>query len=499
MTDRFSPRERAALAAACLSALMLGLEISSIPAVLPTIGQELRADFAQLQWVMSAYTVAMTTCLMGLGALADRFGRRRVFLIGIVAFGAASLACGVAASAPALIAARALQGASGAAMLSCQVAVLSHQFRGGALRGRAFGWWGIIFGLGLGFGPPIGGLIAAVAGWPWAFLVHGGLALVTLALARAGVAESADPHAVRFDLAGVASLSLAVFCAVFLIIRGEALRAADPVGLGLALAGAASALAFLSVETRAARPAFDLAAFRIRRFSGALIGSAGMNFSFWPFVIYLPIHCQAGLGQDAVAAGFTLLAYTLPTLVVPPLGERLLLRHGPGVVIPLGLATIGAGFVLLRLALIGFPASGLALVPGCLLAGIGLGLTNTPVTNTATAALPVERAGMASGMDMSVRMIALALNIALMGSVLLIGIRAGLAGALPAGAPDSLAAALAASDLAAAEAAGLPLAVARRALAEGFAGVTLYGALAAGTAAALSLAVLRRARIAEAA
>jgi EmrB/QacA subfamily drug resistance transporter len=471
-------RNTLALAAVCLSALMLGLEISSVPAILPILERVLPAGFRQLQWIMNAYTVAMTTCLMAMGALADRFGRRRVFLIGIAAFGAASLACGLAPGAPVLIAARALQGASAAAMLSCQIAVLSHQFPAGPGRGRAFGWWGIVFGFGLGFGPLVGGLTAALLSWDWVFLVHVLLALATLALARAGVAESSDPQAVRLDGAGIATLSVTVFSLVYLITRGQALRPDDPVSL-LAGLGAAGALAFVMVELRATRPMFDFAAFRNRRFSGALIGSAAMNFSFWPFVIYLPIYFQSVLGYDGVRAGLALLAYTLPTLVVPPLGERLLLHRGPGVVIPLGLSAIGAGFLLMHRAAAGADPDGPTLLLGCLLAGAGLGLTNTPVTNTATASVPAERAGMAAGMDMSARMISLALNIALMGALLLHGVRSGLARAVP-GAPDAaldaLAEAVAAGNVVTD---GIGPAAARQALAQGFAGIMLYGGLAA--------------------
>ncbi len=484
-------RNTPALAAICLSALMLGLKISSIPSILPTLERVLGADFRQLQWIMNAYTVAMTTCLMAMGTLADRFGRRRVFLIGVAAFGVASLLCGLAPSAPVLIAARALQGASGAAMLACQTAVLSHQFRDGAARGMAFGWWGIVFGFGLGFGPLIGGVTVAVLSWEWVFLVHVGLALVTLALGRAGIAESADPQALRIDLAGIATLSLAVFSLVDLITRGQKLRADDPMSL-LALVGAASAITFVIVELRAARPMFDFAAFRNRRFSGALLGSAAMNASFWPFVIYLPIYVQAVLGYDSVAAGFVLLAYTLPTLAVPPVAERLLLRHGPGVVIPLGLFTIGAGFLLMRLAATGAGAGWLTLLPGCVLAGIGLCLTNTPVTNTATGAVSADRAGMASGMDMSARMITLAVNIALMGVLLLQGVRAGLGRVLPAeaaGSLDALAEAVAAGNL---PADGIGPALARQALASGFAGVMLYGGLGAWMFAGLSRLVFGR-------
>lgn len=482
------PQKIFALAAICLSALMLGLEISSVPAILPTLERVLPADFRQLQWIMNAYTVAMTTCLMAMGALADRFGRKRVFLAGVAAFAAASLACGLAPSAPILIAARAFQGASAAAMLSCQIAILSHQFRDGPERGTAFGWWGIVFGFGLGFGPLVGGVIAAAVSWEWVFLVHVLLGLVTLILARTGVVESSDPQATRIDAAGIATLSLAVFSLVYLITRGQALRLDEPASL-LAAIGAASALVFVIVEVRATRPMFDFAAFRNRGFAGALIGSAAMNLSFWPFVIYLPIYFQAVLGYEGVTAGLALLAYTLPTLVVPPVAERLLLRYGAAIVIPLGLFAIGAGFQLMRLAA-DVQGDWLAMLPGCLLAGTGLGLTNTPVTNTATASVPVERVGMASGMDMSARMTTLALNIALMGVLLLQGVRSGLEASVsgaPSGALDALAESVAAGNL---PTDGPGAALARQALARGFAAVTLYGGLGAWVLATASLLVL---------
>ncbi|SMH39180.1 MFS transporter [Azospirillum agricola] len=495
MTAAVSSRNLAALSAICLSALMTGLEISSIPAILPTLEQVLPASFRQLQWIMNAYTIAMTTSLMAAGALADRFGRKRLFLLGTALFGLASLACGLAASAPLLIAARFVQGVGGAVMLACQVAVLSHQFRDGSERGAAFGWWGVVFGVGLGFGPLAGGLTVAVASWEWVFLVHVALALVTVALVRAGVVESADPHALRIDLPGMVTLSLAVFCLVHLVTQGQALTAANPLGLALAGLGAASLLAFVVVETRRARPMVDFTAFRIPAFVGALLGSAGMNFSFWPFVIYLPIHFQAVLGLDSVTAGAMLLAYTLPTLVVPPFAERMLMRHGPARVIPFGLFTIGLGFVLMRFGATVESVTGWAMLPGCVLAGTGLGLTNTPVTNTATAALPADRAGMASGMDMSARMIALAVNIAVMGFILLQGIRAELGRILPRqgdGTLGRLAETIGAGNLALAGAEGVGPAAAREALAHGFGWVMLYAALCAWGLSALSFLLFGR-------
>jgi hypothetical protein len=166
---------------------------------------------------------------------------------------------------------------------------------------------------------------------------------------------------------------------------------------------------------------FDFSVFRIRNFSGAIIGAIGMNFSFWPFMIYLPIYFQGALGYKAVPAGLSLLAYTLPTVLVPPLAERLSHSYQPRIVIPSGLFTIGLGFILMRFGCGGDHASWLTMLPGLTLAGIGLGLTITPVTNTTTGSVPGNRSGMASGIDMSARLITLAINIALMGFILLRG------------------------------------------------------------------------------
>jgi EmrB/QacA subfamily drug resistance transporter len=431
MSTALTRRSTIALAAACLSSLMFGLEISSIPAILPTLEQVLHADFKQLQWIMNAYTIAVTTVLMATGTLADRYGRKRIFMISIVAFGVTSLICGLTENVSVLIVARFLQGLSGGAMLICQIAVLSHQFQEGRQRAIAFGWWGIIFGIGLGFGPIIGGAIVAVSSWEWVFLVHVLFAILTLILAASGVQESKDPEATGLDIAGVVTLSLSVFCLAFFITQGPDLGFASPTALGIIGVSIASFIAFLIAEKVSRRPMFDFSVFRIRAFSGAVIGSAAMNISFWPFMIYLPIWFQAGLGYDSVSAGLALLAYTLPTLIVPPLAERLSLRYQPGLVIPAGLFTIGLGFILMKFGSAAAQPSWLTMLPGSLLAGIGLGLTNTPVTNTTTGAVSSDRAGMASGIDMSARMISLAVNIAVMGFILVSGVLAHLKSALP--------------------------------------------------------------------
>ncbi|CAB3756518.1 MFS transporter [Paraburkholderia humisilvae] len=494
------PQNALALAAVCLTSLMFGLEISSVPTVLPTLESVLHADFKALQWIMNAYTLACTTVLMATGALADRFGRKRIYVASIVMFAVTSLVCGLAQSAPVLIVSRFLQGMGGGAMLICQVAVLSHQFQQGRERSNAFGAWGIVFGIGLGFGPIIGGMIIAVANWQWVFLIHAPISIVALGLAFGGVQESRDPHAQHLDMPGILTLSLSCFGLVYFITQGSDLGLYSPTALSIVVGTVLSFIAFILVEKRSPRPMFDFSVFRVRSFSGALLGSMGMNFSYWPFMIYLPIYFQGALGYTSVNAGLSLLAYTLPTLVVPPVAERLALRFGARRVIPLGMFTIGMGFMLMKFGAGMEHASWLTMLPGCLLCGTGLGLTNTPVTNTATGSVSSNRAGMASGIDMSARLISLAINIAMMGFILIEGVLSYLTHALPDLAGTSslrlLAEKIAAGTFApltqesAALAAADPHGVLMHAaLVHGFGLVMLYGVIGAWTLALLSVVV----------
>lgn len=482
-----------ALLAVCLGALMFGLEITSVPVILPSLENVLHGDFRELQWVMNAYTLACTTVLMATGTLADRFGRKRVFMISVTAFGATSALCGLADSMTLLIAARMLQGLAGGAMLICSIAILSHQFQDARDRGRAFATWGVVSGIGLGFGPIVGSAIIALAGWEWIFLVHLPLALLTLALAVGTIVESRDPDASRLDLAGIATLSLAVFGLVYAITQGAALGL--PAVTAIAAAAALCFAAFLFVERRQAHPMFDFSVFRNRSFSAAILGCMAMNISYWPFMIYLPIYLQIGLGYDTLTTGLCLLAYTLPALVFPPFGERLSLRYGPGVVIPSGLATIGLGFVAMKVGSVAAEPGWMTMLPGLLLAGIGIGITNTPVTNTTTASVPPSRAGMASGIDMSARLITLAVNIALMGILLVEGTVAALQGVAPASvglaelraAAEAVAAGHVAIDK-------LPEGAVQHGLVSGFGLVMIYGGVGALILATLSRILFRSGR-----
>ncbi|WP_421915819.1 MFS transporter [Mesorhizobium sp.] len=413
-------RNTVALVGVCLASLLFGLEISSVPVILPKLESVFAADFKDLQWIMNAYTIACTTVLMATGTLADRFGRKRVMVITTIAFGVASLLCGLAPDAPLLIVARFLQGLAGGAMFTCSIAVLSHQFQDGNARGRAFVAWSVVSGIGLGFGPAIGGMIVALSSWQWVFLIHVPLAILALVFICAGVTESRDANAQLLDRVGILTLSFAVFGFSYLITQGAELGSGARIGV--TIAAVLAFIAFLVAEKTSAYPMFDFSVFRIRQFSGAIMGGIGMNFSYWPFIIYLPIYFSGVLGYDSTMTGLLLLAYTLPFMLMPAIAERIRARYQARVAIPLGLLTLGIGFIAMRIGSGLEGANWLTMLPGTLIAGVGIGLTNSPTTNTTTGSVSADRAGMASGIDISARLITLAINIAVLGLLLTQGI-----------------------------------------------------------------------------
>jgi len=288
-----------------------------------------------------------------------------------------------------------------------------------------------------------------------------------------------------------------------LITQGAGLGWLSPAVFGTAALTGLSLAAFVRAERAHPHPMFDFSVFRIRDFSGAILGCIGMNCSYWPFMIYLPLYFSAGLGYDTSAVGLALLVYTVPFLVMPPIAQWLLLRYQARFVIPAGLFLIGLGFLLMKWGAGAAQLGGWTVLPGALLAGIGLGLTTTPATNMTTASVPAHRAGMASGMDASARLVTLALNIAVMGAVLVAGILAALhatlGSAVDAAGLRALAEQLAAGDVAGAQqalagstVAGVAGTLLQTAVTQGFGWVMLYGGLCAWLTALLSFAAFGR-------
>ena len=401
---------------------MFGLEISSVPVILPNLASQLDASISGIQWVMSAYTIGCVIILVISGILADQYGRKRVFCIAIGFFGLTSLACGLSSNLVLLVAARFLQGIAGGGMLTCLIAILNVQFVEKAARARAFSTWGVVFGAGLGFGPVVGTLLLETFSWRWVFLAHALLAIPTLVLVLLSVTESRRVDQRPLDVWGMITLAIAIFSITYLVQQLQTAELVSWHTIALAAITVTSVSAFFLIEKLATAPMMDFSIFRIRSFSGAICGAIGMNMSFWPFVIYYPLYLEIGLAYDPTKMSAILMACTVPTILAPPLGERMTAKFGAAVIIPVGLLIIGCGFFLLFLANMTSHPTWWMLLPGSLLAGAGTGLINTPVSNASTAAAKPEQAGMASGLDMSSRLITLAIVIAAMGCLLVEGI-----------------------------------------------------------------------------
>ncbi|MGN8021389.1 MFS transporter [Phyllobacterium sp. 22229] len=480
-----------ALLSICLAALMFGLEISSVPVILPILEAELGATIGDMQWIMSAYTIGCAIVLIISGSLADRYGRKLVFSAAIGLFGLTSLACGLSTGVTALIVSRFLQGVAGGAMLTCLVTILNVQFPDGPARARAFSTWGVVFGAGLGFGPVVGAVTLEYLDWQWIFLVHAVLSVPTLALVFASVDESSDPVAKRLDLWGMIALAATIFSATYLVQQVQVIGLNSMAGIGLAVMTISGIIAFGAIEKSVTTPMVDFSVFRARKFSGAICGAMGMNMSFWPFIIYYPLYLEVGLCFSSLSMGMMLMACTVPTILAPPLGEKMVVRFGVEAVIPAGLFIIGLGFLLFKLGSLVEQPTWLTLLPGSIIAGVGIGITNTPVSNASTGSVPPGQAGMASGIDMSARLVTLAIVIAAMGALLV----AGIANALGQGAAhvQQASEALAAGNIAQVVnlLPDLTISAARAAFVSGFSWVTVFATVCAWAFAVLSCFLFR--------
>ena len=377
MTDR-----RWTLLVVCLATGVLLLNVAAPNVALPDVGRDLDAELGVLQWVISGYSLALAASLLTAGTLADLLGRRRMFLGGLGGFAAASALCAAAPSVLALVAGRAAQGLAGAVLLSSSLALLAQDFTGPA-RARAIGLWGATVAAAFAIGPLEGGLFTEAFGWRAIFVLDVAVALPCIPVAVRRLRESRDPDAGRVDWLGTATLSVGLFLGVFALTRGGVLGWGS--GLIVAcLAGAAVLLAaFVVVEQREREPMLDLGLFATPTFTGASVVVLIMAAStFGPF-LYLTLFLLDVGGASPTAVGLQLLPLSAAAFVVSILGGRF------------------AG-----------------LLPGLLLMGIGIGLSNPAVTYAALGVVPAARSGMASGVNNTFRQVGLALGIAALGALL---------------------------------------------------------------------------------
>jgi EmrB/QacA subfamily drug resistance transporter len=399
----------------CLATGVLLLNVSAPSVALPAVGHALRAELSVVQWVVTGYSLALAATLLTAGTLADLVGRRRMFLGGLAGFAAASVLCAVAPSPLVLIAGRAVQGLAGAVLLSSSLALLAQDFTGPA-RAGALGIWGATVAAAFAVGPLEGGLLTESFGWRAIFALDAAVALACIPVAVRRLRESSDPDAEGVDWPGTATLSLGLFFGVFALTRGDVLGW----GSGVILASAAGAVvalaAFVAVERRQPEPMLDLRLFAIPTFTGASVVVMVLAAStFGPF-LYLTLFLLDAAGASPTRVGLQLLPLSAAALVVSVLGGRFASVLPVRAALPAGQLLCAAGLLAMR----GLEATSpwTVLLPGLLVMGVGIGLSNPAVTYAALGVVPATRSGMASGVSNTFRQVGIAIGIAALGALL---------------------------------------------------------------------------------
>jgi EmrB/QacA subfamily drug resistance transporter len=402
------------LVAVCLGTFMLLLDITIVNVALPDIQRALGSSFSGLQWVVDAYALTLAALLLTAGSLADLYGRRLLYLIGLMVFTVASLLCGVAASTLMLQLSRALQGVGGAIMFSVSLALLADAFRGKD-RGTAFGVWGGITGLAVAIGPLLGGVLTSGLSWRWIFFVNLPIGTVAVLITVLKVAESRAAHARRPDWPGFVLFTLGLASLVYALIESNERSFSDALVLGCLFAAAVLLAAFVAVELRGRHPMFDMSLFRLPTFAGGSVAAFGLSASIFSVLLYLVLYLQDLLGYSALATGVRLLLISGGVLTTAAVSGRLSSHVPVRWLIGPGLIAIGVGLLLMRG--LGAASSWTHLIPGMIIGGVGVGMVNPPLASTAVGVVEPQRAGMASGINSTFRQVGIATGIALLGTL----------------------------------------------------------------------------------
>jgi EmrB/QacA subfamily drug resistance transporter len=402
------------LLAVCTGTFMLLLDVTIVIVAQPAIQSGLHASFSDVQWVLDAYALTLASLLLTSGVLADRYGRRRLFCIGLVIFTLGSLLCGLAQDPLMLIVSRSGQGVGGAIMFATSLALLGNSFRGRD-RGVAFGVWGAITGVSTALGPVLGGVITTDWSWRGIFLVNVPIGVLAVALTLWRVTESKSPHPAPPDWTGFALLTTGLVSLVYGLIRAGENSWSDT-GVVICLAVAAAALAgFIAAERRVAHPMFDLSLLHTPTFAGGSIAAFAMNGSLYAVLLWLVIYLQDVLGFSAQDAGLRLAIISGAQFVTAAIAGRISERVPARWLVGPGLLVVGAGLIIMG-GLNG--ARGwTALIPGFIVSGLGAGVVNPPLASTAIGVVPPQKAGMASGVNSTFRQIGIAAGIAALGSI----------------------------------------------------------------------------------
>src|ERR1700680_394762 len=410
------PHRWRALALVCVAFFMTVLDGTIVTVALPSIKNALHVSDNSLQWVMIAYTITFGGFLLLGGRVADLLGRRRLFMIGVAIFSAASLVCGLANTIGVLIAARVVQGVGAAIVSPATLSIITTTFEEGSERNKALGIWGAMGGSGAAAGVLFGGIITRYAGWEWIFFVNVPIGALVLALTRPIVRESRIPALRGFDAGGAVTITSSLSLLVYAISEAPDVGWGGGRTIGLLIASAALFVAFLVIETRSSSPMVSFDIFRIRTVTGANVCGFFLGAVVFSNFFLLTLYVQQVLGYSALKTGLTFLATAGTVVPVAVISQALVTRIGPRPVMAVGLALITGGgrwdhessvedsFVT-------------HLLPGYLLGGLGMAFSFIPVSTAALAGVEPQEAGLASGLINATQQIGGALGVAIAATV----------------------------------------------------------------------------------
>jgi EmrB/QacA subfamily drug resistance transporter len=402
------------LAICCLSLFIFGVDSTIVNVALPSIQRDLHALVSGLQWTVDAYTVVIASVLILAGSTADRFGRRKVFQIGLATFTLGSLLCSLAPGLGWLVAFRMLQAVGGSMMNPVAVSIIANTFTDPRERARAIGVWGGVFGLAIAAGPPLGGVLVDGVGWRGIFWVNIPVGVAAIVLTALFVPESRAARPRRIDPVGQVLVIVTLASLTYAIIEGPRAGWTSLVIVGLFAVAAAGAAALIAYEPRRTEPLLDLRFFRSAPFTGATLIAISALAALGGFLFLNTLYLQDVRGLSALSAGLYTLPLAVMTLLFAPLSGWIVGRWGPRLpLVVAGVAMTAGGLLLTGLA----PGTSVArLMTAYVIFGIGTGMVNAPITNTAVSGMPRSQAGVAAAVASTSRQVGQSLGVAVVGA-----------------------------------------------------------------------------------
>jgi EmrB/QacA subfamily drug resistance transporter len=415
---------RFVLGTASATCALIILDTNVVAVSLPSIARSFHAGFAEVEWVVSAYMVAFASCLLAAGGIADRFGRKKLMMIGLGVFFLASLGCGLAPTVLILNIARAVKGVGASMLLTAALAVIANSFHEGPERARAWAVWGMCMGLATTVAPLVGGVITQWLGWRWVFLLNLPVCSVLAWCVHRSIKESRNPQAGAIDVLGSVLFGASLALGIWALI-GTQTDGWHSVPTIARFAGCAGLLiAFVQVEKNRAHAMIDLSLFRQARFVAAVLSMFGYATCAQVMMTFLPLYLQNAFGWSAVSAGIGMLPFAMAMIVGPYVGAWLSRRYSSVALLTVGLATIGAGNLLT--ASVSMDARYWLVALGMIVTGCGAGILNGDTQKAIMACVPTNRTGMASGISTTTRFTAIVMSVGVLGAVLASRTRAAL-------------------------------------------------------------------------